>query len=152
MPKISIALRKRTLGDGTPWPPFDAETLWAVPLEKGSYKIENIPFFAESVNFGDVVTARPARSGEDTDAILELQEIVGRSGHRTVHVVLLDQEEQSMAERAIDEVEKLGCEWEAGGATIAIDVPPSINLDDVLGALSGPEREKVVAVEVVLST
>ena len=39
------------------YPPASGETLWATALGDGTYRIDNIPFFATGVSLGDVVEA-----------------------------------------------------------------------------------------------
>ena len=39
------------------WPPVTAETLWAVELGGGLFRLDNIPFYARGVSDGDTVSA-----------------------------------------------------------------------------------------------
>ncbi|WP_037588055.1 DUF4265 domain-containing protein [Stenoxybacter acetivorans] len=39
------------------WPPFASEFIWANSLGDDRYQLNNIPFFAEGVSFGDVIKA-----------------------------------------------------------------------------------------------
>src|SRR3546814_1508119 len=43
--------------DESGYPPETSETMWAVPLGNGRYRLDNIPFYAKLVSDGDVVAA-----------------------------------------------------------------------------------------------
>lgn len=98
------------------YPPADKEGLWAKCQGEG-YRIDNIPFFAWLVSFGDVVSA----SGDDGELMFERVLIPG--GHSTVRVVSYAEESVPHARAG---VEGLGCSTELShiSTLFSIDVPP----------------------------
>ncbi len=63
MYKIAIKLEPRLLKDGTMWPGFEVETVWADRVTESTYRIDNVPFFADCVNYGDIVSVE---GGDDS--------------------------------------------------------------------------------------
>lgn len=57
------------------------ETLWATPMGGDAYEIANVPFFAATISYGDVVRAVPH------DGCLEICEVLIPSGQCTLGVV-----------------------------------------------------------------
>lgn len=57
------------------------ESMWAEPLDSDIYRLENVPFFSYGLNFKDEVIALP-----DDDGILEITEVVKRSGNKTIRM------------------------------------------------------------------
>ncbi len=54
-------------------------------------------------------------------------------------------------EEAIGYVEKLGCQWESGGAIVTVDVPPNVNVARALRCFRKASAENAVALELVKS-
>lgn len=109
----------------------DDETLGAVALGDGRYRIDNVPFFAYNVSLGDVVEARGKR-------LPRVRRVVEKSGHRTVRVVLPEEEglEGPTARPLIQAIERLGCQFEGfAPMLLAIDVPPEVKIDQVVSTL-----------------
>lgn len=83
------------------------ETMWAeiVDMEKGLYRIDNIPFYA-SIAADDIVVAEY----DEDEQMVTCRKIVEYSGNSTVQVVLLD---KSIATNDIRDIfSSLGCETE----------------------------------------
>jgi hypothetical protein len=80
------------------------ETMWAeiVDMEKGLYKIDNIPFYA-SVASGDIVFAE----FDETEQILTYRETKNYSGNSTIQVVIMNK--QTEANEIRDVFTSLGC-------------------------------------------
>lgn len=118
-PQVKVLFRLVPDEDG--YPPFDTEGLWATPVAPGRYRLDNIPFFAAEVAFGDVVTAEPEERG------LFVSGVVDHSGHSTFRVMTSD---VSMNEGLRDRLTKWGCEVEIGNSPtfLAVDVPPKSDL------------------------
>src|SRR5262249_4817112 len=58
------------------------ESLWAKPLGDDLYQLDNVPFHAYGLNYGDVV-----RATEDSPELKpEIREVVRPSGHQTIRV------------------------------------------------------------------
>lgn len=96
------------------------ESVWAEPQGEGRYKIYNIPFFAEDISFGDIVTVTTA-----PDGMLELDEVVEASGHTAIQMIFFKEEEVlPTGEKLVN----MGCGWEGSHLKryISVDVPPQI--------------------------
>src|SRR3546814_9863854 len=65
--------------DESGYPPETSETMWAVPLGNGRYRLDNIPFYAKLVSDGDVVAA------SIIDGDLTFEEILEASGRSEEH-------------------------------------------------------------------
>jgi len=79
------------------------ESLWARPMGDDRYAIENIPFYAYDLNYGDIVEARAA-APELKPSVLR---VVERSGHRTIRVFFQDsvtEEERTRHLRSLDDM------------------------------------------------
>jgi len=104
------------------YPPASTESLWAI--QQGEHLVvDNIPFFARGVSCGDIVSF----DLEDGDRYF--REVVQDSGHSTVRMIIYDREKRMSAVCA--RLEELGCQWEQSPypSLIAVDVPPTANID-----------------------
>lgn len=96
-PFVKIAFRLPDPEDG--FPPADVETMWARPLDDGTFEVQNTPFFFCGIGFGDVVRT------VEIDGTRWFTEIVRPSGHGTIRVIMQREEEQS---RIVQVVRDLG--------------------------------------------
>jgi hypothetical protein len=121
---VKILFRIERDEDG--YPPEDAESVWAVPVE-GGYQIDNVPFFVRDIALGDIVSAEPAHDG-----MLEFTgEVIRRSGHSTYRVLLREQREGD-PDTSIEELKSLGLGVEMDlDCLLAVDVPPHVPLDKI---------------------
>lgn len=111
-------------GDG------DVETLWATPIDSGFYRLENSPFFAYGVSFGDIVEAVP-----EEDGFLFFARVIERSAHRTVRVLIVP--DSDYADTFYNCISELGCSYEgASSKLIAIDIPLGVSLESVTSYLT----------------
>ena len=126
--EVSGAIRKVLVDlpaaqDG--WPPVEAESLWALAVE-GGYRIDNIPFYAVGLNYGDVVALRDA----DSD-LPKVDRILRYGGHTTFRYILdsnLDDEHHAMYDHLREMLRKLGCTFENASETLyAIDLGPEVD-------------------------
>lgn len=101
----------------------DVESVWALPLEHG-YKLDNIPFYATGVSFGDVVGA------ENIDGCLYVTNLIEPSGHSTVRIWFSDLSDVLETRKKL---ESLGCSSEISDQSrlIAVDIPPAVGYEDV---------------------
>jgi hypothetical protein len=120
-------------------PGGDAETLWATPLGRHRYRLENSPFFAYGVSWLDVVEARPPSEGEFPAFVRVLE----KSGHRTVRVILRPPADRSRKAAALlQRLVEMGCSYEgANPSFIAVNVPPQVDLARVCDYLTGTGQE-----------
>ncbi len=127
MAQAKIAFRLIQDEDG--YPPETVETLWANSgAGEGLFTIDNIPFFARSVAFGDQVRA------ELVDGQWEFREVVHRSFHSTVRILVWNKDETQSVR---DEFRALGCASELSGlpGLIAVDVPPELSYPNIFSIL-----------------
>ena len=100
------------------------ETPWAIDLG-GKYRLENSPFWAYGLSWGDIVFAEPG-----PDGMLEFAGVAEKSGNRTVRVIFEVGCDESDEESAIlDAAVELGCSYTgANPRYICVNVPPSTDL------------------------
>jgi hypothetical protein len=107
------------------------ERVWAAPLGADLYEIRNSPWHSRQVNWGDVVKAR-ARSDDQWPIFVE---VVRRSGHRTMHVYILE-EGQERRHEFLTKLNELGATYEnANDKMYALDFEPDVNVQPVLAYL-----------------
>ncbi len=111
----------------------DIETLWASPLGNHLYRLENSPGYAYRVSRQDVVEARAPSPGD----VPQLVRVVQKSGHRTIRIILKPPSNESAESQAVlDRLSELGCSYEgANRSYIAVDLPPSVDLQEIRGFL-----------------
>ncbi len=100
------------------------ETIWAVSLGNNLYQIDNIPFYAPSISYNDIITV------ENEDGILYFDSLEKSLGHSTVQVVFFD---DSKSKSLLRELVSLGCRWEGmkNEPYYAIDIPPNIDYESI---------------------
>jgi hypothetical protein len=116
------------------------EWLWAEPLGPGRYRLESVPFFAYGLSRGDVV-----RGGEGE--LPRMDDVERKGGHRTLRVALDPDFDLERAEvrTLTDELEKLGCGIESLPPHLfALDVPPELDVAEVVRRLQAPFRDGVL--------
>lgn len=98
---------------------IQTESVWAEKIGE-NYKIENIPFFAPNIAYGDLVKV------EDDNGELYFDELIEPSGHSTIQMIIYD---HFNLQRIGDELIDLGCDWEGSHLQgyISVDVPESIS-------------------------
>ncbi|MFF2848361.1 DUF4265 domain-containing protein [Streptomyces sp. NPDC058001] len=64
------------------WPPVGSERLWAVPLDVGLVRIDNVPWFVRDLSLNDIVRTRIR-----ADGISEATGKVSWSGNCTVRII-----------------------------------------------------------------
>jgi Domain of unknown function (DUF4265) len=120
------------------------EALWARALGDDLYEIQNIPYYAYGLNFGDVVVAKAERE----DLKPSVLSVLRRSGNRTLRVVF---DAALPAEERVPFLETLagfGAGFEnANGLLFAIDVEAGGDYDGVCGALAEREAAGVLQYE-----
>jgi hypothetical protein len=116
-----------------------AETVWAHALGEDLYRIDNCVFTMDSVTYGDVVFAPVSNEAE----MPTFKRVVKKSGNRILWVTF-DTPALPGSESAavLRHLVSLRCRYEGASPTfVAIIVPPSASLDDVVNYL----REHKVA-------
>jgi hypothetical protein len=113
---FAYILDKEDSNDGT----AGYESVWVSEVE-GGYVVDNIPFFARGIAWGDIITV------EEDEGAYYFEDLVEASGHSTVQVIFFD---LSAMDEAKDILVKMGCDWEGmkhDVPLLAVDVPPSID-------------------------
>jgi hypothetical protein len=107
------------------------ESVWAAPIEE-NYRIENIPFYATEVAYGDIVSVKE-ENGE-----LFFDSLVEASGHSVIQLMIF---EEKNVDWVTQDLVNLGCTWEGSHLPtyIAVDVPMGVDYQPIQGYL----KEKV---------
>ncbi|HDS1083180.1 DUF4265 domain-containing protein [Stenotrophomonas maltophilia] len=110
------------------YPPVEWEGLWALPQGEG-YRIDNVPFYARLVSFGDVVFAAEVNG----DLVFDGVKVPG--GHSTIRVISYSSELVSEMRGGF---ESLGCSTELSNIEtfFSVDVPPEVDYQRVVDLLS----------------
>lgn len=117
------------------WHDHGTESTWVLPLNDGTYQIENVPYYVYGISYGDVVSAKRE------DAFLVFDSVVERSGHSTYRIFLATPEAENGFESNWEPLAKLGCTYErATDYLIAVDVPPTSDIFAVYAALEAGEK------------
>jgi hypothetical protein len=118
------------------YPPVTCESIWATSVGDGLYRLDNIPFFARGIAYEDIVSAVPREDGT-----LGFVEVVRPSGHSTLRVIAYDAARAPALRR---ELESLGCDTEQSHIPnlFAVDVPPSVSLDEVRRLLEAEDASE----------
>jgi hypothetical protein len=115
--------------DADGYPPVEVESMWAIQRNDG-YELDNIPFYAKGVALGDVVEVDP-----DADGALVYRNVVRRGGHSTYRVLLLAPAPDDPG-KTVNDLRAIGFEVEYDlPQLLAIDIPPTISLEEVENAL-----------------
>jgi hypothetical protein len=144
MVKVGFRLER----DQDNYPPADWEWLWASRVSDSTFKIDNIPFFAKLISYGDVVEVKQTNTG------LIFNTLVQPSGHSTVRVIVhrrgrSDEQLQVVVEDVRVAMRAMGCSVEKSHipGLIAVDVPPEVNYQSVAAFLSKKESEGLLGYE-----
>ncbi|MFP2906906.1 DUF4265 domain-containing protein [Pyxidicoccus sp. 3LFB2] len=130
--KVVVKLEK----DEDGFPPADYEGLWARPLGGGEFQIDNVPFFAKGIAYGDVVSALAVNQE------LQFRQVVRPSGHATLRLIIYDEEDVASVKALL---EQQGCSIERSHipGLISVDVPPAVSLSALKPLLDeGEARER----------
>ena len=121
--------------DGT----AEVETLFAFSLGQDRYKIDNCPFYAYYISLHDIVHA----PFDDGEGFATFQEVVSKSGNRTVRVIFDPPVEPgNRSAETLNALAALGCGYEgANPKYFAVNVPPQVELQAVQALLMEREVE-----------
>ncbi len=139
--RIRVSL-DRSVGESGP--PDD--WLWAEPLGSDRYRVESCPFFAYGISRDDVIRAVGAK-GEDGPS---LEDVMEKGGHRTLRLALDAASELSHrpVQAFLERVLELGCTHEAlRPKLVAIDLPPEVDLGQVMDLLQRKMKEGLIVWE-----
>ena len=120
------------------------ESFWARPLGGDLYQLDNVPFYAYGLNYGDVVRA----TEEAPDLKPEIREVARPSGHQTIRVFFETKvaEEEMLA--LLASLKPLAVSFErATERFFALDLEPHADLGTIRGVLDDWERKGDAAYE-----
>lgn len=128
--KVVVKLEK----DEDDYPPADYEGLWARPLGEGLFQIDNVPFFAKGIAWGDIVSA------SELEQELRFLAVVRPSGHSTLRLLINDEKDVPSVKALL---EKLGCAIERSHipGLISVDVPPTVPMTTLKSVLDDGEAQ-----------
>lgn len=93
----------------------NVETLWAYPLGDDRYRLDNTPWFADRVSYGDIIEARAPEPGEFPLFI----RVVEKSGFRTLRLILKPPADKAPESQAIlDRLREFGCMYGRGASRV----------------------------------
>ena len=122
------------------WPPVASEGVWARPLSGDQYELDNVPWFARGVAFGDRV-----RAEVDDDGALVVTERVEWSGRSTVRVIPLgDAPADELVGEVIRDFTALGVSCEGALPSyklVALDSPWDTDLSRIKALLVAGETD-----------
>jgi hypothetical protein len=97
---------------------FQIESLWATKKD-AYYQIENIPFFAENIAYGDLVSV------EENGGAMYVDDLIEASGHSTIQVIFFS---ESHIKGFQQMMEQFRCPWEGSHTPtlIAVDIPRNV--------------------------
>lgn len=103
---------------------ISGESLWAAPVGMNLYELQNSPWHVRSVNWLDVVEAVPRNENEWPEFV----RVHKRSGHRTIHVFILEAG-NSRKQEILDNCNQLGSTYEnMDDRVYALDFAPGIDV------------------------
>jgi hypothetical protein len=108
------------------------EAMWARSLGSNRFRIDNVPFYAYDLNYGDVVEAI-AETPELKPSVLRVLE---RSGHQTVRVFFEESVDENERLGLLGSLRDLGVTYEGCSSRyFALDLEPGTSLNDVRARL-----------------
>jgi uncharacterized protein len=117
---------------------FNGESFWARPVGKNLYELQNSPWFARDLHFGDVVKAI-AVSDDEKPCIVK---VVRRSGHKTLRVVFGKKTRPRQRKQMLQYLRKWQASYEkAWTGFYALDVEPEGDYQAVCDQLWAWEQQ-----------
>jgi len=117
------------------------EGVWSVRVGEDLYEVRNSPWHTTNINFLDVV--RAIAPDETKNPVVT--EVVHRGGHRTIHIVFLN-EGQAEKEAVLGRLKEMGASYEnASGTMYAIDLKPEVDFDVMADYLSQCEDRNLLS-------
>lgn len=120
----------RLVPDEDGYPDFQRESLWATPRGDGTYEIASIPFYTYDAARGDIVSVT------EEDGELYFHKLVHQSGNTLLRIIVRGAENVDDVRHMLKE---LGCDTEASGRFVAVNVPAHVDY--------GPIRDRLLVGE-----
>lgn len=117
------------------------ERMHAIDESGGRYVLDNSPFYAYGVSFGDTIEATKE------DGELVFSQVVVRGGHSTYRIKLAAGHDHEFFLNHWSELEKMGCTYEGSSASAerlyAVDIPPGVDVRAVYRLLEQGEESGI---------
>ena len=111
------------------------ESVWAEPLDDGTYKVKNVPFYAKGLSCEDIVEAEPQ------EGTLVFKRVVRHNGHSTYRIYAASGRTTPDAESVVEKLQEMHCDIEpATDNLVGVDVLPEADIYKVYGTLADAER------------
>jgi hypothetical protein len=122
------------------YPPVGYESVWAKQVSETCFEIANIPFYAKGVSFDDIVEC----------SYVENEHVFRKShkdsGNSTLRAIVFAEES---LETVKEKILLLGCGYEVCHSSFfAINIPASLNADELFAYLDELQAREVLEVEV----
>jgi hypothetical protein len=104
--------------DENGYPPVGLEGVWAERLADGTFKIDNVPFHTYEAACDDIVSA------EERDGRLFFTALIQPSGNTLLRVIAYNPSTVPEIRTALI---ALGCQTEATGSLVAVNVPKEVD-------------------------
>lgn len=120
------------------WHKQGTETVWASKLSNNQYRIENVPFYAKGISYGDIVKINS--KGDD----LHFSEVVEKSKHSTYRIYLMPEISNERFKEFWNGLQVIGCTYEKADKNLyAIDVPSETNIYKAYELLEKGEKKGI---------
>lgn len=119
---------------------MSTEIMWAANMGNKKYKLDNFPFFAYGLSYGDVVTA-----SLNDENVLYIERVVIKGGHSNYRILLAKEKSKTDFLCLWKEIEKLGVSYESTKPEniFAIDIPPSADVSAIYKILEEGELKGI---------
>jgi len=121
------------------------ERMYAIRQNDGNYILDNSPFYAYEISWGDKFSA------QFIDGALAFQSIIERSGHSTYRIRLPVGRNHDYFELNFVKLALLGCTYEGSSGSPArlysVDIPPNIDIAACYAELEAGEKSGIWSFE-----
>jgi uncharacterized protein DUF4265 len=126
--------------DENGYPPAETEFLWCIPTERGTYIVDNLPFFVREISLGDEIAA--TRIGKT----LQFSRVVHQSKNSTIRVLLKN---TAMIQEIRDKLDALGCGTELMDklSLLSVTMPSDAKITDTLSFLDAEAEQGNIGIE-----
>jgi Domain of unknown function (DUF4265) len=126
--------------DENGYPPAKSEFLWCIPTKRGSYLIDNIPFFVRDISMGDEISA------DNVGMVLHFAKLLKKSKNSTVRV-LLKKPRRTAGLRKQLSVYGCGSELMDELSLLTVSMPPEADIAKALAFLDKEAERDTIGIE-----
>ncbi len=126
--------------DNSACSPTKSEFLWCIPTKRGSYIVDNIPFFARDISLGDEISA------EQVEKVLHFSRVLHESKNSTVRVLL---KKPGITKAIRDKLHGFGCGTELMDhlSLLAVTMPPDSLIAEAFSFLDNEADKLNIGIE-----